>query len=117
MKYGEIWLARFLNSVGHEYKKDRPVIIIQSDRLKPVPSTTTIVPLTSNCKNRLSGDVLVAANKETGLYCDSITKIGHIYSFDRQRFIKKIGVVDEKTINKIKKYLLIHFDIGEINEN
>jgi len=111
MKYGEIWLARFLNSVGHEYKKDRPVIIIQSDQLKPILSTITIIPLTSNSKNKLAGDVLVGANKDTGLYCDSVAKTGHIYSFDRQRFIKMIGVVDEKVLLAIRKYLSQHFNL------
>ena len=111
MKQGEIWLVKFLNSVGHEYKKERPALIIETDSQIKQSSVFTIIPLTSNSNNKIRDDILVARDGQNRLFCDSILKVHHIQSFDESRFIKRIGIVKKNITKQVKDYLRIHFDL------
>jgi mRNA interferase MazF len=111
MKQGEIWIVKFLNSVGHEYKKERPALIIESDSQIKKSSVFTIIPLTSNSNNKIRDDILVNRDDQNRLFCDSILKVHHIQSFDGSRFIKRIGVVKNDTIEEVKNYLKNHFEL------
>jgi len=111
MKQGEIWLVKFLNSVGHEYKKERPALIIETDYQIKKSSVFTIIPLTSNSNNKIRDDILVIKDSQNRLYCNSVLKVHHIQSFDKSRFIKRIGVVKKEIIEQVKNYLKIHFGL------
>jgi len=111
MKQGEIWLVKFLNSVGHEFKKERPALIIEVDSQIQKSAVFTIIPLTSNSNNKIKDDILVVRNNQNKLFCDSILKAHHIQSFDKSRFIKKIGVVKDDIFEQVKNYLRIHFGL------
>lgn len=110
-KHGEIYFVDFDPQVGHEYKKIRPAVIIQSDKQLKVSHLITIMPLTSNTKNKHADDIIVKKNNKNRLYKDSIIKVHSITSFDRRRFLNKIGVIDDNSINAIKKYLGTHFQL------
>jgi len=110
MKYGEIWTVVFTGSVGHEFAKDRPALIIESDNQLKIDNVITIMPLTSKNKN-FCDDIIIAKSDLNNLYCDSVLKVHHIQSFDRSRFIRKIGVVENEVMDKIKQYLKKHFGI------
>jgi len=111
MKQGEIWLVRYDPSVGHEFKKDRPAVILSSDDILNYSSLVTVMAITSNLSDCLSNDIEVIKDKTNNLYADSVIKVYHLSSFDKQRFIKKIGGVDKTALVKIKNYLKKHFDI------
>ena len=111
MKQGEIWLVKFLNSVGHEYKKERPALIIEADYQIKKSSVFTIIPLTSNSNNKIRDDILVIKDSQNRLYCNSVLKVHHIQSFDKSRFVKRIGVVKKEIIEQVKNYLKIHFGL------
>lgn len=112
MKQGEIWVVNFNdNIVGHEYKKDRPALIIQSDNQLKITGVITIVPLTSNKNNKHSDDIIVIKDDKNNLYADSVLKLHHVQSFDRSRFIKKIGFVENDMLDRVKNYLKKHFGI------
>ncbi len=110
-KNGEIFIAKFDPSVGHEFQKDRPAIVVQSDKKLLGSSLITIVGMTSSAKNMRRDDILVKKDSFNRLYLDSVIKVGAIYSFDRSRFIKKIGRIDPAIMNQIKSYLKTHFDL------
>lgn len=111
MKYGEIWSVVYLAAIGHEYQKDRPVLIIESNNQLKITNVITLVPLTSKIKNKHEDDILIRPDNTNGLRCDCLIKPHHISSFDRSRFIKKIGEVDEEIMKKIKEYLKKHFGL------
>lgn len=46
-KQGEIWLVNFDPSFGHEYRKVRPALIIQSTALIKSFNLIAIIPITS----------------------------------------------------------------------
>jgi len=111
MKQGEIWLAKFVNAIGHEFKKERPSLVIESDRQIDRTSVITIIPFTTKFKNKTNDDILVAKDGHNRLFWDSLLKVHHIESFDRSRFIKKIGVINATIVLQAKNYLKKHFDI------
>lgn len=111
MKQGEIWLVRFLNSVGHEFQRERPALIIESDLQIQKGSVYTIMPLTSNTNNKIRDDILIVKDNQNRLFRNSILKVHHIQSFDRSRFIKRIGVVKGNIIEQVKNYFKNHFSL------
>ena len=111
LKQGEIWFVSFIESVGHEFKKDRPALIVQANDKLRTTDMITIIPLTSNIKNKYNDDIIVKKTEENGLYYDSVLKVCHLKSFDRSRFIKRIGVVNNVVIETVKQYLKKHFGI------
>lgn len=111
MKQGEIWLVKYLDGVGHEYQKNRPALIIESSNQIKKSNVYTVIPLTSNLRNKTNDDILVLKNSNNNLFADSLLKTHHIQSFDKVRFIKMIGSINNAVLKKIKSYLKIHFDL------
>lgn len=111
MKQGEIWLVRYDPSVGHEFKKDRPAVILSSDEILKYSNLATVVAITSNLNDCLSNDIEIAKNKTNNLFSDSVIKVYYLSSFDKSRLIKRIGEIDKSILSKIKIYLRKHFDI------
>ena len=109
MKQGEIWFVEFTGQ-GHEYQKTRPAIVIESDGQLKVTSVITVVPVTKQ-QEKHRDDIFIAKDENNNLKYDSVIKVHHIQTFDKSRFIKKIGNVDEGVMKKIKTYLRQHFDI------
>ena len=69
------------------------------------------MPITGNNSNYLRDDVQIVKDNYNCLFLDSIIKVAHVYSFDKGRFIKKIGMADDFILAKIKNYLRKHFNI------
>ncbi len=115
---GAVFLVNFDPSVGHEYKKIRPAVIIQSDKTINQTALITVMPITSQLNNGQKDDIPVKSKPDNGLFTDSLIKVGCIHSFDRKRFLKKIGTVSEDVLEKISVYLKKHFEIClEANNN
>ncbi|MBU1289780.1 type II toxin-antitoxin system PemK/MazF family toxin [Patescibacteria group bacterium] len=111
LKQGEIFLVNFDPSFGYEYQGKRPAVIIESEKQIRKTNLITVVPLTSNLKNKMADDILITKNNDNKLISDSIIKVYNVCSFDYLRFINKIGIADVKIIKQIKDYLKKHFDI------
>lgn len=108
---GEIYWVSFAPSVGHEYQGRRPAVVIQADASLKRTNLVTVMPLTSQIGKPHGDDILVKATPQNKLYGDSLVKAHHVESFDRSRFIKKIGVLEEDNMLKIRTYLKSHFGI------
>lgn len=111
MKCGEIYLVDFCKAVGHEYQGIRPAVIVQTDIYIQKTNIITVMPLTSHLQKKWEGDILVKADEQNRLYRDSLLKVTHIKSFDRSRFIKRIGKVSDVVMLRIKNYLKNHFGL------
>lgn len=110
LKKGAVFLVDFDPSVGHEYKKIRPAVIIQSNKTIKKTALITVMPITSQLSNCLEDDIHIKKSAKNGLYSDSLVKVSCIHSFDRKRLLKKIGDASEELMSKITKYIFIHFD-------
>ena len=112
MRKGEIWLVKFIQeaSVGHEYVKDRPALIIEDTSRIRATTVVTLMPMTTS-QNKHQDDIVVRKDSKTRLYKDSLVKVHHIVSFDKDRFIHRIGEVDSCIMVQVAKYLKKHFGI------
>lgn len=111
MKQGDIYLVQWDPSVGHEFQKARPGIVISSDLPLKESSLVTFVAITHTLKTPVSDDIFIPKDAVNRLNGDSMIKVHHISSFDRARIIKYIGEVSEDILDKIKAYLSKHFDL------
>ena len=112
VKCGDIFLVNFgEGSVGHEYKKRRPAVVIQSNLQIKNSNLLTVLPLSSSMGNMLADDIIVEKDEVNLLMSRSLIKVHHIMSFDYRRIFYKIGEVDTDVLRKIRQYLSAHFDI------
>lgn len=109
MKQGDIYLTDFDPSVGHEYKKERPSVIVSGNSVIKGSALITVMPITSNIINKDSANIEIKKDAINKLHKDSLIKVRDIYSFDQTRFKAKIGTVSDSIMTKIKSYIPKHF--------
>ncbi len=106
MKQGEIWLVSLDPTVGAEIKKTRPAIIVNDNTLGRLP-LKVIVPLT-DWKDRYEVApwmVKIVSDNQNKLTKDSSADCFQIRSVAEERCIKKLGRVDNDTMEKIREGL------------
>jgi mRNA interferase MazF len=101
-RYGQIWLVNFDPSFGHEYKKVRPALIIQNDEYIESSDLLTVIPISSQITKQTELDILLRKDPQNRLMANSLIKTKQISSFDKRRFIKFVGSVNEDTMEKVK---------------
>ena len=111
---GHVWLVNFDPSVGHEYQKVRPALIIQQNTyLAGALSLLTVIPISSQVIKRSELDLLVTPDSQNRLLKPSLLKTQQISSFDKRRFIKYIGTLNDDTLHRIDEQLQL-FLFGKI---
>jgi len=111
MNFGDIYLVDFDPSVGHEFKKIRPAIIVQEKQIFGHSPLVTIIPMTSQIQKQKKYDVYVPRDEKNRLESDSLIKVQQITSYDKSRFIRPIGFANSPTIRKVRGYLRKHFGL------
>lgn len=104
MKQGEIWLVSLDPTVGAELKKTRPAIIVNDNTLGRLP-LKVIVPVT-DWKDRYSiatWMVKMIPDQQNKLSKESSADCFQIRSVAEERCIKRLGQVDNYTMDKIRK--------------
>ncbi len=99
---GEIWMVEFFPKVGSEITKLRPAIVVSHNTIGRLP-LKTIVPITDWKNNyahypwmlKIENDALNSLSKISAIDCFQIK------NFSNERFIEKIGSVDEIMIKKV----------------
>ena len=103
MKQGEIWLINLDPTIGAEITKTRPAIIVNDNSLGKLP-LKVIVPIT-DWKARYESApwmIKLEPNRENGLKKDSSADCFQIRSVSEQRFVKRIGLIDNSTMAEIR---------------
>jgi mRNA interferase MazF len=112
-KRGEIYLTALDPTVGHEIKKTRPALIIQNDISNEHSLTTMVAPITSTVRMPLSPvHALLSADKTTGLSVPSVALLNQIRTVDRRRLMKRLGTVDEQTMQQVDEAIKISFGLS-----
>lgn len=111
MKFGDIYLVDFEPSVGKEYKKTRPAIIIQMEEIFKSSPLVTFMPISSKVERFSMHDIFVEKDLKNKLTKDSIIKVNQISSFDKSRIIKKVGEANSPVIRRVRGYLRRHFGL------
>ncbi|RJP19250.1 MAG: type II toxin-antitoxin system PemK/MazF family toxin [Candidatus Omnitrophota bacterium] len=113
-KRGEVYLVNFDPTVGSEIKKTRPALILQNDIANQYSPITIVAAITSRFDERLYPTEVLIPAKEGGLETDSVVLLNQIRSIDRQRLIKRRGVLKPDTLARVDNALQISLGLVEI---
>jgi mRNA interferase MazF len=99
MQRKEIWLINLDPTIGAEIKKTRPAVIISSNDLGTLP-LRIIAPITEWKPHytQVPWMVKILPNHTSGLTKNSAIDLFQIRSVSIARFIKQMGIIDEKTM-------------------
>jgi mRNA interferase MazF len=89
---GEIWLAALDPVIGSEIQKTRPCVVISPPEIHDYLRTVIVAPMTTGSKPAPFRIETRFANK-TGLIV-----LDQIRTLDKQRLIKRVGVIDDSTL-------------------
>jgi mRNA interferase MazF len=103
MKPGEIWLINLDPAIGAEIKKTRPALIVSNNALGKLP-LKIIVPITDWKPNYQIAPWMVKIDpgSSNGLSKTSAADTFQVRSVSQQRFVKKMGKINEATIEEVK---------------
>ncbi len=110
IKCGNIYWLLIQHSIGHEFDGRRPYLVVDSDGYIAVSNVVCMIPLTSNLSNKNRYDVVIEKSTTNRLITDSVAKLDHLRTFDKNRLSALIGRVDLQTMQKIQSNLRKHFD-------
>jgi mRNA interferase MazF len=108
MRRSEIWLVRLDPTVGTEIRKTRPTIIVNDNAIGILP-LKVIVPIT-DWKEKFATRpwmVCIQPSPENGLSKTSGADTFQIRSVSENRLIKKLGQVDNDTMQQISEALAL----------
>lgn len=105
-KRGEIWWVDLRPIVGSETDKVRPCLVLQNDLGNLNGETTMIAPLLPGAK-RYPFTVNVIATYENKLDKQRYINFSQMKVVDSQRFIRKLGELEDIYWEEIKKAVLI----------
>lgn len=114
IKRGEIYFAQLNPVVGSEQGGIRPVLVVQNDIGNQYSPTTIILAITSQInKAKLPTHVEIDA-LTYGLEKDSVILAEQIRTIDKTRLKQRIAVLQDETMLKVDKALLISLGLEEI---
>jgi len=107
----EIWLVEFYPKVGSEIAKLRPAIVVNHNTIGKLP-LKTIVPITNWSEKYKNYPWMLKVHPNTFNNLSKISAIDcfQIKNFSDERFIKKIGRVEEKELKAIHQNILKTFN-------
>ena len=114
-KRRDVWTARLDPTIGSEIKKTRPVVIISNNINNQFSSLVSILPVSGKGTKTYPFEVLIPEGS-SGLSKPSKIRCQQIRTIDKERLVKKLGVVDKNLIMAIEEALKLHLgmDGGEL---
>lgn len=109
IKRGEIYYANLCPVVGSEQGGIRPVVILQNDKGNLHSRTTIVAAITSEIyKKYLPTHVIF---KSDCMKKESMILLEQIRTIDKSRLGRFVGTMDNKTMKRVDKAILISFEI------
>jgi mRNA interferase MazF len=112
MKKGEVWIINLDPTVGAEIMKTRPCILVGNDAIGRLP-LKIIVPVTdwNTAFLNASWHVPIEKSEENGLTKKSSADTFQVRSVSERRLVKRIGVISDDVLARIKDALKISLDL------
>jgi mRNA interferase MazF len=112
VKRGEIYYADLSPVVGSEQGGIRPVLIVQNDIGNKFSPTVIAAAMSKHVdKSKLPTHVIICA-KGTKLTFDSVILAEQIRTIDKRRLKERVGVVGDRSMDKVNHALLISFGLS-----
>jgi len=103
----EIWMVNLPMTGSSAQAGKRPCIIVSNDMANAHSSVIHIIPLTTKSKTQLRTHVTIGT--DSGLLMESIAMAEQSMLVGKNCFLRCVGEVDEKTMNKVETALMIQF--------
>ncbi|HLC31335.1 MAG TPA: type II toxin-antitoxin system PemK/MazF family toxin [Candidatus Nanoarchaeia archaeon] len=104
---GDIVVANLEPVKGSEQGGIRPVLIIQNNVLNKYAPTTIIAPITSKIYTKEYPTNVFIKKEDSRLSKDSTILLNQLRTIDKSRIIKKIGLANNFTMNKVDKAIKV----------
>jgi mRNA interferase MazF len=112
---GEIYLVSFDPTVGHAIRKTRPALIVQNDIGNQYSPLTIVAAMTSKIsRGPYPVEVVVPPSTANGLDAPSAIRLDQIRSVDKQRLIKRLGVVEPSLMKRVDAAIQISLGLVEL---
>jgi mRNA interferase MazF len=117
-RLGSIWLVNFNPSIGTEIQKTRPAIII-SGTIFNQRRKVTVLPITSSHPDsRLLPIVVpIKPNDTNGLNTDSFIICVDPMTFDKQRLVRQLGILDVETLRQVQSILYFYLELDPVDSD
>ena len=113
-KRGEVYVVNFDPTIGAEIKKTRPALIVQNNISNKHSPITIVAAITSKFDAELYPTEVLVTGHEGGLTSDSVVLLNQIRSIDRQRLVKRLGMLRPETLSKVDDALKISLGLVEL---
>lgn len=100
-----VYLAPFDPTIGAEIAKTRPCLVISPEEMHRAVRTVIVAPMTST-RRRFPFRVDCAFQGREGQIA-----LDQIRAFDRTRFIRRLGRLDEATAQRVIRTLFAMFEL------
>jgi mRNA interferase MazF len=99
LKQYEVVLVNLDPTQGSEMKKTRPCVVISPNEMNRYLQTIIIAPLTTQSRDYPTRVEVLVQGKNAWMVLDQIRTI------DRDRVIKKLGLISQEEVQKCKKVI------------
>ena len=108
---GEIVVVNLEPVKGSEQGGIRPVLVVQNDTLNKYSPTTIIAPITSKIYTKEYPTNVIIKKEDSKMKVDSTILLNQIKAIYKKRIIKKIGYLDNFTMNKVDRAIKVSIEI------
>lgn len=95
----QVFLINLNPTIGREIKKTRPCLVVSPNEMNKYIGTVIIAPMTTKSHDYPSRIPVTFQDKQAWIVLDQIRTV------DKRRLIKRIGVIDVRTIARVKTVL------------
>ena len=113
-KRGEIYLVNFDPPVGSEIQKTRSALILQNDISNQYSPITIVAAITSQFDSETYPTEVLINPPEGGLTTTSVVLLNQIRSIDKQRLVKRMGVVSDHLMEYVDNAIQISLGLIEL---
>ncbi len=108
---GEIWMVNFNPGRGSEQRGIRPSLILQNDTGNQYSSTTIVAAITSALKKHPV--TVMLDQRTTGLRAKSMVNLAQILPIDKDRLIKRTGIVRVEKMREVDKAIKVSLGVED----
>ena len=98
MQY-DVYVINLDPTIGHEIKKTRPCLVISPDEMNDNLQTVIIAPMTTKSHDYPTRVKVDFQDKTGWIVLDQIRTV------DRKRLTKRLGMIDKRTVRKVKSVI------------
>lgn len=104
---GEIYYLDFSPAKGSEMRGPHPALIIQNDVGNRVSRLTIVAAITSNLRAARLPVCVQVSPADSGLPCESVMNLGHIYTVDKSRLRQLVGRLPDGLMEQVDQALRV----------